>query len=52
VVRCGPTQSEGEEKARRASNTERKLACTPAGVISLGTRLCANNKGSLREELG
>jgi hypothetical protein len=52
MVRRGLTQSEGEEKAQRASDTEKKLACTPAGVVSPGTQLCANNKGSPREEMG
>jgi hypothetical protein len=51
-VRCGLTRSKGEEKAQRASDTEKKLTCTPAGVISPGTQLCADDKGSLREEMG
>jgi hypothetical protein len=31
---------------------ERELACTPAGIISPGTQLCANDKGSPKEEVG
>jgi hypothetical protein len=52
MVQHGPTRSKGEEKAQRASDTEKKLACMPAGVVSPGTQLCANNKGSPREEMG
>jgi hypothetical protein len=52
VVRRGPMRSEGGEKAWRASSTERKLTCMPAGVVSPGTRLCADNKGSPREGMG
>jgi hypothetical protein len=31
---------------------KKKLTCTLAGVISLGTQLCANHKGSPRMEMG
>jgi hypothetical protein len=31
---------------------ERELTCAPAGIISLGTQSCADNKGSPKEEVG
>jgi hypothetical protein len=31
---------------------KKKLACVLAGVVSPGTQSCANNKGSLRAEMG
>jgi hypothetical protein len=31
---------------------EKKLTCMLAGVVSPGTQLCTDNKGSLRKEVG
>jgi hypothetical protein len=31
---------------------ERELTCMPAGIVSLGTRSCADDKGSPKKEVG
>jgi hypothetical protein len=31
---------------------ERELACVLAGIISLGTQSCTDDKGSLKKEVG
>jgi hypothetical protein len=47
----GPMRFKDEEEAQRASD-QKKLACMPAGVVSPGTRSCADDKGPLRKEVG
>jgi hypothetical protein len=48
VVRCN---SRVRRKLRELP-VKKKLTSTPAGVVSLGTQSCANDKGSLRKEMG
>jgi hypothetical protein len=48
VARCG---SRVRRKLREFL-VERELTCALAGIISLGTRSYANNKGSPKEEVG
>jgi hypothetical protein len=31
---------------------ERELTCAPAGIVSPGTQSCADDKGSLKKEVG
>jgi hypothetical protein len=48
VVQCG-------SRVRRKLGellVEKELTCMPAGVVSLGTQLCADNKGASEEGSG
>jgi hypothetical protein len=48
IIRCN---SRVRRKLREFP-VKRELACMLAGIVSLGTRSCANNKGSLKKEVG